>query len=163
MKLKNVKKLLGDEVYPLWLENILEYNSAFLDLDNEEGGVVHLSGCNLIKLAFEWGYTAQGYWFWLNLNSEFISELPWMFCRRPLTELSCEDYKKSWYFRKDQGRTCIAYLMYDNSMRVHAGCFEGTLQEFEERAFDRYGNNTSENYAKHIAWLKDLQSNNSNN
>ena len=84
MKLKNVKKLLGDEVYPLWLENILEYNSAFLDLDNEEGGVVHLSGCNLIKLAFEWGYTAQGYWFWLNLNSEFISELPWMFCEDPL-------------------------------------------------------------------------------
>ena len=160
MKLKIVRKLLGDEVYPLWLENILKCNSALFHLDNEDGGVVRISGRNLISLTFDWADSPQGYWFWGNVNSEFMANLPWMFCRRPYTELPWDEYKKSWCFRKDKGRTCIAYLMHDNSMRVHAGCFEGTLEEFEERAFDRYGNNTSENYAKHIAWLKYLQSNN---
>ena len=160
MKLKNVKKLLGDEVYPLWLENILESNPNLLDLGK---GKVNLRITLIISEAFLWADSAQGYWFWFNLNSEFISELPWIFYNRPFSEYPRTEYKKSWYFRKVNGRTCIAYLMHDNSMRIHAGCFEGTLQEFEERAFDQYGNDTTENYAKHIAWLKDLQSNNSNN
>ena len=161
MKLKNIRKLLGDEVYPLWLENVLESNRYSVNFD--KGEVSRLSVPYVVMQAFEWDTTVQGYEFWSDVNDKLSFNFPWIFYNRPFVELPRTEYKKSWLFRKEGGSTCIAYLMHDNSMRVHAGCFDGTLEEFEAKAFERYENDTTENYAKHIAWLKELQNNQSNN
>ena len=155
MKLKNIRKLLGDEVYPLWLENVLESDPFSVDLD--KGEVPRLTVPDVVIRAFEWYSTAQGYEFWDNVDAKLDYNYSWILGNRPFRELPRAEYKKSWLFRKHRGRTCIAYLMHDNSMRIHAGCFEGTLEKFEAKAFDRYGDDTDRNYAKHIAWLKELQ------
>ena len=162
MKLKNVKKLLGDEIYSLWLENTLESDRNSVNFDKGEVSGVIAAG--VTSQPFYWDETPQGYKFWRNVADKSLEyNFPWILDRRPFGELPRTEYKKSWLFRKEGGRTCIAYLMHDNSMRVYAGCFEGTLEEFEEKAFERYGNDTDRNYAKHIAWLKNLQNNPSNN
>ena len=155
MKLKNVKKLLGDEIYSLWLENVLEYDRNSVNFD--KGEVPRLKLYSVVIGAFQGDSTAQGYEFWNNVDTKLDYNYPWILDNRPFRELPRTEYKKSWLFRKEGGRTCIAYLMHDNSMRVYAGCFEGTLEEFEVEAYIHYGNDTDKNYAKHIAWLKELQ------
>ena len=164
MKLKNVKKLLGDEVYPLWLENFIEHSPT--NEQSWQDWVKDMKIYGVIAVAFPWCETPQGREYWLNVGKKVRKNrpiLPWWIDRRPDEELLRTDYKKSFLFRKEGGRTCIAYLMHDNSMRVHAGYFKGTLEEFENKAYIEYGDDETRNYAKHIAWLKDLQSNNSNN
>ena len=160
LKLKNIRKRLGDEVYPLWLENTINFNSELIDW---ETGLLHYKGFkDSIIICFNWKDTPQGNAFWRledwKWNSAIRLFKTFWFCRdRPYTELEPTEYSKSWVFHKEYGRTCIAYLLHNGTMQVHAGCFEGSLEEFETRAKFRYGDDDTRNYAKHIAWLKDLQ------
>lgn len=160
LKLKNIRKRLGDEVYPLWLENTIDFK--FKPINWETGSIYYKGLKGLIDECFNWKDSPQGNafwrlesWKWDSVTHQF--KIPWFCTCRPYNELEPTEYSKSWYFRKEYGRTCIAYLLHDGTMQVHAGCFSGTLEEFETSAKFRYGNDESRNYAKHIAWLKDLQ------
>ena len=160
LKLKNIRKVLGDEVYPLWLENVIDIHSKQIDW---ETGVIYYKGLKgLIDTYFSWKDSPQGHAFWRLESWKWDSatrqfKMPWFNFDRPYTELEPTEYFKSWLFHKEYGRTCIAYLLHDGTMQVHAGCFSGSLEEFETKAKFRYGDDESRNYAKHIAWLKDLQ------
>jgi hypothetical protein len=58
-------------------------------------------------------------------------------------------------FNKMGGRTCYA-VQHENALIIRAGCFWGTLAEFEAACIEKYGNNEKENYSKQIAYLKSL-------
>ena len=59
-------------------------------------------------------------------------------------------------FNKLGGRTC--YAIVGGKLMVKAGCFWGTLEEFETACKDKYPNDTIQAYEAQITYLKILQS-----
>ena len=162
MKLRTIKAILDridPEIYPLWLENILDgsttsmHYSIYLDK-----GILLLedSTNNFISLPFIWIDTPQGDDYWMTVYRKVSDKIPrfWVLKNPPFK--IPKSFSKFWYFRKEKGRTCRAYLI-DGVIMVYAGCFVGPIDEFESAAIARYGSDESQNYAKHIAWLRELE------
>ena len=65
MELKIVEELLGEVFYPLWLENVVNYNPTIL---RDENTIVTIGQMqNLINNSFSWKDAPQGAYFWLEL------------------------------------------------------------------------------------------------
>lgn len=162
MKLKNIKKILDridPEIYPLWLENTLDVDTRNLDSSIDlNKGTTTLTYLNFIDAPFTWSMSHQSRGYWGNIDDiieqSLIEHKIWVVSRLPYT--TPYKFTKSWYFRKQGGRTCIAYLI-DGVIMVYAGCFVGTVDQFERAARKRYYFNENENYAKHILWLRELE------
>jgi hypothetical protein len=106
-------------------------------------------------LPFIWQETPQGHDYWRTVKKVYtaISRF-WILKNLPYN--TPKSFTKFWYFRKENGRTCIAYLI-DGIIKVYTGCFVGTIDKFESAAIERYGSDESQNYAKHIVWLRELE------
>jgi hypothetical protein len=63
--------------------------------------------------------------------------------------------KNIFTFNKENGRTCYA-VRHDNGFMIKAGCFWGTLEEFEAACKETYRDNEKENYSAQIKYLKSL-------
>ena len=92
MRLKNIKKLLGDEVYPLWLENFIEHSQA-----NErswQGWVKGMRRNDFLDGAFTWDETLQGDEYWYGVYNQVQNNTlirPWWLNQRPNEELPRTD------------------------------------------------------------------------
>ena len=59
-------------------------------------------------------------------------------------------------FNKKAGRICYA-VQHENKLMVQAGCFWGTLQDFEKKCNEKYPNDPIQAYAPQIAYLKEIE------
>jgi len=64
--------------------------------------------------------------------------------------------KNIYFFNKKDGRACYAIANGDLLM-IQAGCFWGTLDEFERAALDRYGDDENKNYKVQIKYLRTIK------
>ena len=64
--------------------------------------------------------------------------------------------KNIYLFNKKDGRACYAIANGDLLM-IQAGCFWGTLDEFERAALDRYGDDENKNYKVQIKYLRTIK------
>ena len=64
--------------------------------------------------------------------------------------------KNIYLFNKKDGRACYAIANGDLLM-IQAGCFWGTLDEFERAALDRYGGDENKNYKVQIKYLRTIK------
>ena len=64
--------------------------------------------------------------------------------------------KNIYLFNKKDGRACYAIANGDLLM-IQAGCFWGTLDEFERAALDRYGDDENKNYKAQIKYLRTIK------
>lgn len=63
--------------------------------------------------------------------------------------------KNIFIFNKENGRTCYA-VRNENELMIQAGCFWGTLDEFETACIEKYGNDDKQNYSTQIKYLRSL-------
>jgi hypothetical protein len=63
--------------------------------------------------------------------------------------------KSIFIFNKEGGRTCYA-VRHETCLMIKAGCFWGTLEEFETKCLQEYPNDSAQAYAAQIAYLKSL-------
>ena len=63
--------------------------------------------------------------------------------------------KNIFIFNKENGRTCYA-VRHEIGLMIKAGCFWGTLAEFEAQCLSEYPNDSKQAYAAQIAYLKTL-------
>ena len=64
--------------------------------------------------------------------------------------------KNIFIFNKINGRSCYAIIFKDN-VYIKAGCFWGTLDQFENEALEKYGSDSVENYSLQINYLKTIK------
>ena len=64
--------------------------------------------------------------------------------------------KNIYLFNKKDGRACYAIANGDLLM-IQAGCFWGTLDEFERAALDKYGDDENKNYKAQIQYLRTIK------
>ena len=64
--------------------------------------------------------------------------------------------KNIYLFNKKDGRACYAIANGDLLM-IQAGCFWGTLDEFERAALDKYGDDENKNYKAQIKYLRTIK------
>lgn len=74
MKLKRVEDLLGEVFYPLWFDNVINYNPNIIRKDNTIVTIGQIQ--NLINNSFMWYETPQGAHFWLELHNLLIEGKP---------------------------------------------------------------------------------------
>ena len=67
-----------------------------------------------------------------------------------------ERAKNVFIFNKIGGRTCYA-VVHDTCLMILAGCFWGTLDEFEAAALEKYGDDENKNYKAQIQYLRQIQ------
>ena len=73
MKLKIVRKLLGEVFYPLWLENVVNYNPTILRDEN----TVYIERLPYsIVESFKWQQSPQGGDFWRELHNMLVDGKP---------------------------------------------------------------------------------------
>ena len=159
MKLRTTKSILDridPEIYPLWLENVL-HDRTQVSIDWDKGILsLERGSIDFISWSFIWADTLQGHDYWSTVNIKVYTAISRFWVLENLPFNTPKSFTKFWYFRKENGRTCIAYLI-DGIIMVYAGCFVGSISEFESAANERYHNNEDENYAKHISWLRELE------
>ena len=63
--------------------------------------------------------------------------------------------KGVYLFNKPNGRTCHA-VEHGNCLMIQAGCFWGTLDEFEAQCKEKYPDNSVEAYSSQIKYLRTL-------
>lgn len=73
-----------------------------------------------------------------------------------LSNADLSNAKNIFVFNKFNGRTCYA-VVHNTGLMIQAGCFWGTIDEFEAAAQKQYGNNTAQNYAAQIVYLRALE------
>lgn len=81
--------------------------------------------------------------------------------RVTLRSLGLEKAISIFRFNKSGGRECYA-VVHGETLMIHAGCFWGTLKQFEVQAKEQYGDNENENYCHQIAYLKSIEKNRQN-
>ena len=74
MELKIVEGLLGEVFYPLWFDNVINYNPNMIRKDNTIISIGQIQ--NLINNSFMWYETPQGAHFWLELHNLLIEGKP---------------------------------------------------------------------------------------
>ena len=74
MELKVVEGLLGEVFYPLWFDNVINYNPNMIRKDNTIISIGQIQ--NLINNSFMWDETPQGAHFWLELHNLLIEGKP---------------------------------------------------------------------------------------
>lgn len=154
-KIKAILEGIEEGLYDKWLQNC---NPDYVTERFYEKGERFVSN------AFMWDDTPQGIAFWSIRHDKAESIIIdmrfkyWFNRELPDNVKEWSKFPKRWFFRKEGGRTCVAAWEPENQLiRVYAGCFVGTIDEFESKATKRYANNEKENYAKHIAWLRELE------
>ena len=163
MKITSARRLLNGVKAGLFEELGSEYRrlkgDSFEQFVNEE-----VNPESLISGAFTWTLSLQDRLYWLELSSQLKEKLglyePYRYWF--LRDLPDKDLWKSaskiYYFRKKDGRTCVAaHHAEENEFHIYAGCFVGTVEEFIERAISEYGDHSVANYSKHWEWLRGLE------
>ena len=67
MELKRVEELLGEVFYPLWLENVVNYNPDIIENENTTVDIEYVDA--LVEDSFPWEDAPQGAYFWLELHN----------------------------------------------------------------------------------------------
>jgi hypothetical protein len=76
--------------------------------------------------------------------------------RAALSEANFTGAKGILIFNKENGRTCYA-VIHDTVLYIKAGCFWGTISEFEKKCISTYGDDKKQNYHIQIAYLKAIE------
>ena len=125
-------------------ELLEQYKKGERDFTNKD-----LCGANLRKADLNGANLCKADLSGANLNGADL-------CGADLSGANINGAKNIYFFNKKDGRACYAIANGDLLM-IQAGCFWGTLDEFERAALDRYGGDENKNYKVQIKYLRTIK------
>jgi hypothetical protein len=127
--------------------NLSKANLSYANLNEANLNEANLSNTNLE---------------YANLSDACLSNTNLSNANLGFTHLDNTDFKFAkniLLFQKPNGRICYAVKhtkKHTNCIMIQAGCFWGTIDEFEKQAIEKYGDDIKQNYQPQVQYLKSI-------
>ena len=161
---KNLNEIL--ELHKLWLLDNTKgkkANLSFTDLSNTDLSNTDLSNSDLKFTNLIYANLKRANLSNSNLNNAYLNNANLGFTDLSNTDLrntilintDLSFAKNILLFQKPNGRICYA-VKHTNCIMIQAGCFWGTIDEFEQDGIKKYGDDIKQNYQPQVQYLKSI-------
>jgi len=152
--IKEVVKYCLENKVSLAESNLSRADLAEVNLAGADLAEANLYGANLAGAYLAGAYLAGAYLTGANLAGADLAGAD--LAGVNLYGVNLYGAKNIYIFNKKNGRSCYAIIFKDN-VYIKAGCFWGTLDQFEKQALEKYGSDSVENYSLQINYLKTIK------